>query len=168
MPHLSPETSGNDVPLAGNHSVWPAFRDSQFPKSIPKTLYSHWWVFKARPALLLPQGLRAPRKPGPSPPPLLPPHCPPLGASPTFRFQPMSRPQGRLSRLVPPGDPWWYHPDPGQTPLPLSWGSLRQEDKEHDFHINAAYVVYKYWNDQKKIYTQMPFKRWTTLYTFCF
>ena len=41
VPHLSPETLGNDLPLAGNHSAWPAFRDSYSPTSIPKTLYSH-------------------------------------------------------------------------------------------------------------------------------
>ena len=62
VPHLSPETLGNDVPLAGNHSVWPAFRDPQFPKSIP--IHTDG---SSGPGLLLllPQGLRTPRKPGP-------------------------------------------------------------------------------------------------------
>lgn len=54
VPHLSPETLGNGVPLAGNHSVWPAFRDPQFPKSIPV----HTDGSSGPDLLLLPRGSR--------------------------------------------------------------------------------------------------------------
>lgn len=41
--------------------MWPGLRDSWSPKPTPKTLCSHWWVLRARPASLTATGAQAPK-----------------------------------------------------------------------------------------------------------